>query len=124
MINTMAREFGPRFHFETNYAQMTSLIRGSRVNMNCAYKDDLNFRYFEVLGLGVELVTDSVPDLLNVPGLAECCTVYKDFEEMPGLVRNVLDGKIRHDMVGIQNWIRENHCINHRYRQLIAELAQ
>jgi hypothetical protein len=120
-VKRLQDHFGSLFHFETT-PDMVSIVRRSKVSMNCAYNQDLNFRYFEVLGCGTELVTDAVPDLYRVPGLEERVTIYHNFDEMLSLVSEVLHGKIRHNMPEIQQWIRDNHCIEHRYRQIIKEL--
>jgi len=120
-VRRLQEHFGPLFYFETT-PNMVSIVRRSRVSMNCAYNNDLNFRYFEVLGCGTELVTDAVPDLYRVPGLQERCTIYQDFDDMLGKVQQVIDGEIKHDMAEVQNWIRQNHCVEHRYYQLIEEL--
>lgn len=120
-VNRLKQAFGNRFHFETT-SNMVSIVRRSRVSMNCAYNNDLNFRYFEVLGCGTELVTDAVDDLYRVTGLQERVTIYRNFDEMVELVWEVLSGGIGHDMVEVQDWIRNNHCIEHRYRQLIREM--
>lgn len=121
-VNKLKAYFGDRFYFETT-PNMVSIVRRSRVSMNCAYNNDLNFRYFEVLGCGTELVTDAVDDLYRIPGLQDRLTIYHNFDEMLELAEAVLRGEIKHDMVEVQNWIRQNHCVEHRYQQLIAEIT-
>jgi len=122
-IRIMEDHFGDRFHFETT-GDMVRIVRSSNVSINCAYNQDLNFRVFEVLGCGTELVTDPVPDLYAIPGLQERLTLYEDFDDLIAKVEAVLCGDIRHDMEEVQNWIRSNHCVEHRYQQIVDILKQ
>lgn len=122
-IDYLKEYFGSKFHFE-NTSNMISIVSRSRVSMNNAISDDLNFRVFEVLGCGTELVTDAVPDVYKVPGLISRVSIYRDLPEMVDKVQRVLDGRLKHDMVEAREWIIKNHCLEHRYRQLIAEATK
>jgi hypothetical protein len=123
-ITRLRQSLGERFYFATNYHDMRSLVQRSKVSLNCAFHDDLNFRCFEVLGCGTELVTDAVSDLYNVPGLAERVAIYRTADEMAFLVTEVLEGRVQHNMTAVQDWIRNHHCIEHRYREMIAQLRK
>ena len=120
-IADMNGAFGEQFLYRET-PDMVNLVRRAKVGFNNAYNQDLNFRVFETLGLGTELLTDNVPDLWDIPGLADKINVYDNRNEMIEMAQHMLDGNLLHLMDHTQEWIRKNHCIEHRYRQMIKEI--
>jgi len=118
-IERLKAHYGDRFHAVTDYQNMLSIVRRSKVSFNCAIQDDLNFRVFEVLGCGTEIVTDPVDDLFKVEGLKDRVSVYHDFDELMKLIDGILAGEIKHDTAASQQWVQSSHCLCHRLRYII-----
>lgn len=125
MIEHLQKVYGDRFHAETNYEDMVSIIKRSKVCVNRSIKDDLNFRVFEVLAAGTELVTNAVPDLYKIQGLATRVGIFQSVEELEGLIDPILadDPDETHNALKNQQWIRDNHTLFHRHNALLQMLA-
>jgi hypothetical protein len=117
-IAKLRQHFGQRV-LVVNSIEMINIVRRSKVSMNSCYDNDLNFRYFEVMGCGTELVTNPCEDLYKIDGMAQRVTVYHDLDEMIELTEAVLAGKGSHDVHEIQRWIESTHTLEHRYRAII-----
>lgn len=125
LISAMNYALGSRFYHECNYNDMLSLVRRAKVGLNSAIQGDLNFRVWEVLGCGTELVTDSVPDLWNVHGLERHCHVYQSMDHAVEITEKLLNGDLaKKNTPATQQWIAESHCLEHRYRQLIEQVTK
>lgn len=126
MIEFMQDAYGERFWAETNYQTVESLVKRSRVSMNCSIGMDLNFRTFEVMAMGTELVTNDVPDLHKIKTLTERVAIFDG--RYPNTIPHVLDPILAnapiatHDTLDNQEWIKENHCLVHRHNALLEML--
>lgn len=118
-IEKLKTHYGDRFHAVTDYQNMLSIVRRSKVSFNCAIRNDLNFRVFEVLGCGTEIVTDPVDDLSKVEGLKDRVSVYHDFDELVKLIDGILAGEVKHDTAETQQWVKSAHCLKDRLRYII-----
>lgn len=118
-IERLKAHYGDRFHAVTDYQNMLSIVRRSRVSFNCAIQDDLSFRVFEVLGCGTEIVTDPADDLFKVEGLKDRVSVYRNFDELVKLIDGILAGEVKHDTAASQQWVKSAHCLCHRLRYII-----
>lgn len=120
-IERLKARYGDRFHAVTDYQNMLSIVRRSKVSFNCAIQDDLNFRVFEVLGCGTQLVTNLVDDLFKVEGLAGRVVYYQSFDDLVHLIDLILEGNpnFTRDTVDNQQWVKSNHCLCHRLRYII-----
>jgi hypothetical protein len=123
-VERLKKEYGNRTLIVTDYENMLSLVRRSKVNINYSVKGDLNFRVFETLGCGTELVTDVVPNLGNLSGLAERVSSFVSLDQMIEAIDRVLYGGVEHDLVATQDWIRKNHSIENRYMEMIAKIYE
>jgi hypothetical protein len=121
-IDRLKKEYGNGFLAVTDYTNMDSIVRRSRVSINYPIKDDLNFRVFEVLGNGTELVTKVTPDLQLLPGLLERTSYFVTLDEMVEQIDSVLYGKTKHDMEEVQSFVRLNHSVEDRYSAIINEI--
>lgn len=117
-IKRLRDHFGSRLYV-VNSADMINIVRRSRISMNHCYDNDLNFRYFEVMGCGTELVTNPCEDLYKIQGMADRLTVYHDLDEMIDLTEAVLADRIHHDQGEVQRWIAASHTLEHRYRTIL-----
>lgn len=113
--------FGGRFTAMTDYDNMFSIIKRSRISFNCSINKDLNFRVWESLGAGVELITDDVPDLHKVEGLAPRVSIYTNFDHIKDYVVGIIsnDPKYTHNTLQNQDWVKKNHCLVHRHKAIL-----
>ena len=79
----------------------------------------MNFRVFETIANGVELVTNDVPDLHLVEGLAKRINIYHNDQELLDLIDYILIEKVQHDVIRNQIWIQNHHCLIHRQHSLL-----
>jgi len=120
-INRLKKMFGGRFTAMTDYDNMFSIIKRSRISFNCSINKDLNFRVWESLGAGVELITDDVPDLHKVEGLAPRVSIYTNFDHIKDYVVGIIsnDPKYTHNTLQNQDWVKKNHCLVHRHKAIL-----
>lgn len=118
MLEAIRKEFGDRFLLATDYENLLPLLKASRVSFNCSLAGDLNFRVWEVLA-HTELVTDLVPDIPLIDGLQRRLHTYRKKKEMLERIHAVLDGRAATNTADNREWIRQNHCLVHRYRSLL-----
>lgn len=120
-IGKLKERLGPNFYAVTDYQNMLSIVKRSKVSFNYCIAGDLNFRVFEVLGCGTELVTNDVPDLHKIHGLAEKLTIYKDIDDLLEYIYRLLgnDPTVSHNTLQTQQWVKERHCLVNRHLQLL-----
>jgi spore maturation protein CgeB len=118
-IELLKQHYGDRFHAVTDYDNMLSIVRQSKVSLNCAIRNDLNFRVFEVLGCGTELITDPVSDLFSVEGLENWANIYRSPGDLIRTIDRLLAGEIRHDMGAIQEEIKAKHTLKQRLHYIL-----
>ncbi|MEM5790395.1 MAG: glycosyltransferase, partial [Syntrophobacteraceae bacterium] len=119
MLEIVRKEFGEKLLVKTDYENMHRLIGSSRVSFNCSTGQDLNFRIWEVMANGVELVTDIVPDIYKIPGLAGRIHLYDNKKEMLRCLHTVLDGSAAKDPAEARDWVKGHHCMVHRHRAML-----
>lgn len=121
-IEKLRAKYDTYFHAVTDYTNYRTLLKQSKVSFNCSLNGDLNFRVFEVLGAGTELVTDSVPDLYKIKGLQERLHVYGDSEELFAIIDRILadDPEITTNTIETQQWIENHHTICNRMEELLS----
>ncbi len=124
-IEKLREHYDPDFLAVTDYENMLAIIRRAKVAFNCAIRGDLNFRVFEVLGSGTELVTDDVPDIHKIAGLEERLTIYRDWDDLVAKIDRILanDPKATHNSLQTQQWVKERHCLVHRHQALLEMVA-
>lgn len=123
-INGLREVYGDKFHAVTDYLNMFSIIRHSKVSVNYAIKDDLNFRVFEVLGLGTELVTNDVPDLHKIEGLISRLIAFDGFQGATLGIDGILSNSVgfTHNTFANQLWIRKHHTLLNRHLAILEML--
>lgn len=123
-IGKLRDHYGDKFYAVTDYKRMSTIIKQSKVSFNCSITDDMNFRVFEVLAMGTELVTNSVPDIYKIKGLKEKLYIYGDFEDLTtaidGIVAN--DPTFTHNTIQTQKWIKSHHTLYNRHTELLQML--
>jgi hypothetical protein len=118
-IKKLQERYGERFFPITDYANMEDYIRKGIISFNCSLLGDMNFRVFETMANGVELVTDDVPDLHLIQGLMDRINVYKDEKSLYKLIDNILDMRRENDVIRTQIWIQNHHCLIHRHKEIL-----
>jgi Glycosyl transferases group 1 len=119
LIKKLQDKYGEDFFPITDYANMEEYIRQGIISFNCSLLDDMNFRVFESIANGIELVTDDVPDLHLIHGLVERINVYRNEEEMMKEIDDILDCKLEHDVIRTQIWVQNHHALIHRHKAIL-----
>lgn len=122
-VDKLQDHYGDRFHAVTDYEHMLSILRRSQVSFNYAIRNDLNFRFFEVLGCGAQLVTNPVSDLFQIDGLEQRLSLYRNFSDLTAQIDDLLSGKTKHDTQDNRRWIQQHHCLVHRLRYIVDTIT-
>ena len=115
-VDALQQALGDRFYAVTDYQNMLSILRRSKAAFNYCIKDDMNFRVFEALGAGVPLLTNDVPDLHLIDGLAAKVHIYNDLPDLLEYVQRLLGSDqeaIRQKALEYQLWVAERHSLVH-----------
>ncbi len=129
MISFLKREYGNNFHATTDYDNMFSIVKRSKVSVNHSIGDDLNFRVFEVLGSGTELITNTVPDLLKIKGLSDKMHLFESLDQK-SVIKSLIDGILKddpeytHNTLKTQTWIKEHHTIKNRLQEMLHMIQE
>lgn len=120
-IHKLHKMYGSKFHSVTDYDNMLSIIKRSKVTFNHSIGDDLNFRVFEALGCGTELVTNDVPDLHKVKGLTDYLTIYSGSGGLYAAIEAIWadDPAFTHNMLKAQDFIKEKHTMKNRLNSIL-----
>lgn len=121
LIHLLKTHYGKRFHSVTDYKNMLTILKQSKVTFNCSIGKELNFRVFEALGCGTELVTDDVEDIYKINGLTDYLWTYQNKKELydfiDGILRN--DKYYTHNQLQAQKFIKNKHCMVNRLESII-----
>ena len=118
-IQFLQNHYQNKFLAVRDYDNMKTLIREAKVSFNYCIKDDMNFRVFESLGLGTELVTNDVTDLHKIKGLTERLSIYRDKQDLIRIIDSILDNTHTTNTLEAQEWIKDNHTLYQRYKSLL-----
>lgn len=99
------------------YNDMLILLQRSYVTYNCSLNNDLNFRVWEALACGTNILTDYVTDLDTIKGLRERIMLYDKLSpDWHALVAPENPVKI--------DYILSNHTLTHRMNQMIEMIQK
>lgn len=118
-VEYLQNHYKNRFYAVTDYDNMKTIIRESKVSFNYCIKDDLNFRVFETLGLGTELVTNDVTDLHKIEGLTDWVNIYRDKVDLIRIIDSILANESTINTLKAQRWVKDNHTLYNRYKSLL-----
>jgi len=118
-IKDLKTEFNDFFFPTTDYENMEDIISSSVASFNCSLDQDMNFRIFESIGLGTQVITDDVNDIHKISGLKDRIHIYKNKYDLIKICYEVLKGQTNIDVFDNQRWIKENHCLIHRHLDMI-----
>jgi spore maturation protein CgeB len=104
-------------HFVTDYRDVYQTMSECNIMINKSISDDMNFRVFEALGVGNVLVTNSVPDLYKVKGLAERIYVYNTVEGAKDFIDQIMKEKIEYTDT---DYIKKNHMLPNRINSILG----
>ena len=122
LIELLKDQYKEKFFAITDYANMEEYLRQGIISFNRTFSDDMNFRVFESIANGVELVTNDVPDLHLIKGLEERINIYHNDQELLDLIDFILLQKVQHDVIRTQIWVQNHHCTIHRHNSLLKML--
>lgn len=119
LVNLLQEKYKDKFFAITDYANMEDYIRQGIISFNRSLSDDMNFRVFETIANGVELVTNDVPDLHLIKSLEERINIYHSDKELFKMIDYILDCKRENDVIINQIWVQRKHCLIHRHKEII-----
>lgn len=119
LIELLKARYGEEFFCITDYANMEENLRRGVVSFNCSLSYDMNFRVWETLANGLELVTNDVPDLHLIKGLEERINIYRSDEELFELIDAILEGRLENDVQKNQIWVQNHHTLLNRHRAML-----
>lgn len=119
-INALKLHYRDDFTAVTDYNNMSSILSQSQISFNCSISDDLNFRIFESLGLGAQLVTNDVPDIHKIKGLEERIHIYHNFEDC---VREIEKIRIAKEIEDYRQWVKDNHTLKTRLNSMLKMIS-
>jgi hypothetical protein len=105
--------FGDKFFARQSDPYSTLLyLQRSMMTFNCSLNNDLNFRVWEAVAMGCQVLTDVVKDI-GVSGLSRYCTLYDKMNPDWSVMQNPV---MRY---GSYEFILERHTLTKRYEQMI-----
>lgn len=109
------------FYAKTDYETPYQTMSSSEITFNRSFSEDMNYRVFEALACGTELVTNLVPDLLKIKGLKDRIHIYKRDGDAIEIVKDLVEGRKKYKGTPEthRNWIRESHLLKHRVTDCI-----
>lgn len=119
LLEEFKKEFKEKCFFITDYENMEDIYRHSFIALNYSLANELNFRVFEVIANGPELVTDYVPDIDLIKDLKSKVCVFTNLQSAKVNTLRLLEGKVEHDVIRNQIWIQNHHCLIHRHLAMI-----
>lgn len=119
LIELLKEEYGDKFFAITDYCNMEEYLRQGIISFNRSIADDMNFRVFETLANGLELVTNDVQDLHLIKSLDERINIYHNDQELLDMCDGILAGEIENDVIKSQIWVQNHHCLIHRHREIL-----
>lgn len=118
-LEFLQKNLGKKLLWTRDYENMQKIIRESVVSFNCSLGEEMNFRVWESIANGVELVTDEVEDLYNVRDLPDKVHIYQNKEQALKKIQYILDGKLERDVIKNQIWVKNHHCLVHRHLAML-----
>jgi spore maturation protein CgeB len=121
MLSFLQQEYKEKFFLATDYANAKSLIQQSKITTNYSAKDDLNFRVFETLGYGTALVTNYVPDIDKIAGLAEQVYCFRNNQELKKSIDDLLNDNsmLVRKARSAQLWLQQHHTLDNRLAEML-----
>lgn len=112
------------FQAVTDYNNVYQIMSNSIISFNRSYSEDMNFRVFEALACGTELVTNEVPDILKIKGLKNRIHLYKRDGDAVKMVSDLVNGKrkFKSDAQSHRKYIMSFHLLKHRVTELLCML--
>ena len=120
----------PNFWYGQRLFEEASMIyKQSRVVFNNSVLDDINMRFFEVLGCGGILVTEDLPTFLDLDkNIGDYASFYgfEDWESACDVIQHVLDNPkygIEKAKAGME-WVHANHTYDKRVEDVLVPLIE
>lgn len=123
LLELLKKRYGNKFFNITDYNNMEEYLRQGIISFNRSINGDMNFRVFETLANGVELVTDDVPDLHLITSLVGRINIYHDDQELFETCDEILECKREHDVIRSQIWVQDHHTLINRHEEILKMIA-
>lgn len=106
--------------------EMAEIYAQAKIVVNAAYNRDVNMRVFEAMASGALLITDDAEGLEDLFVDGEHLVVYRDPEELPGLVRRFLDDEEARERIAAagQREVLDRHTYAHRMSTLVERVRE
>lgn len=105
--------FGDKFFArQSDHSSTMEYLMRSTMTFNCSLNNDLNFRVWEAIACGCEVLTDMVTDV-NKTGVGKFCTFYDKLDPDWGVMQHPVF------RFGAQEFILNRHTLTRRFEQMI-----
>lgn len=121
-LQDIKKVFGDRVFITTDYENMEKILKKSFISLNCSLAHEMNFRIFEIMAHGAELVTDSVEDMDLIKDFTRKFSVYSSSNIAIMEINDLLNGKVERDMVKTQMFIKNHHSLIHRLLTIVRTI--
>lgn len=124
-LAALAERYGKAFLCLTDYTNATAITKRSKIGFNHSLDDDLNFRVWEIMGAGTEVVTDEVTDIGKIRELTHRIHVYHDFPELVDIIDRIMvdDPSTTKNALDNQKWVKNRHCLVHRHLAILDMIS-
>lgn len=128
-LDTIFKE-NPNFWYGQRFFEEAAMkYKECRVNFNNAAVDDINMRFFEVLGCGGGvLVTEDVPTLEEIMPAEATCIRYNpnDWVQAVDQIQRTLSFPllIEESARNGRKWVEENHTYEHRIKEALIPILE
>lgn len=111
------------YNFTTAYGtDYERIYQRSKLGFNKSIADECNFRVFEVMGMGVPLLTDWNEEYANIAELEDRTFSYNTFPEILPRIIDVLEmpeKELEKMCTENQQWLKSGHLVFHRFLEMI-----
>jgi hypothetical protein len=120
-IQWIKEKYGDRFLAVEDYINMEQLFRNSFVGINHSLAGEINFRVFEIMANGIELLTDKVDDFVHIEGIDKKMTTFvpENKKSLLSKLDSILEAKIEKEVIKNQIWVQRKHCLIHRHLAML-----
>lgn len=127
LLDLIRSRYGNTLLGRADPSRIGEIYGRAKIVFNKSVRNDVNMRYFEAMGAGAVLVTDSARgngvEQLFTPG--EDFLEYRDDASMCAAIDSVLDDEGKRERIGMraQRLVLDRHTYRHRAEKIVAVLA-
>jgi len=120
LLDALRQRYADLCHFVTDYETVYQTMAKCHIMVNYSFKNDMNYRVFEALGMGNILVTNAVPDIFRISELSERMYIYNTIDGAIALIDLILKNKTDIDTKQNISYIEEGHTLKQRIEAMLG----